>query len=74
MPEAKSAIFPQYELFVNGKRSFVPLNEAARAMDSLMCHVSVGDIVLESDGVLRNITRDEVDRLNQLTDEWSALR
>lgn len=74
MPEVRVSIYPHFELSVNGKTSFVPMQEAARAMDSPMKHVQVGGIVRESDGAIRTITDEEKQELNRLTDEWGAMR
>jgi hypothetical protein len=66
---------PLYEVAVEGKRLFLPLQRAAAAQNSWFTRVEVGDLVLEvigADLTLRAITREEINRINDLADEIDA--
>jgi hypothetical protein len=66
---------PLYEVAVEEKRLFLPLQRAAAAQNSWFTRVEVGDLVLEVIGAeltLRAITREEINRINDLSDEIDA--
>ena len=69
--------FPRYILTMGGrgetkKSVFVPIGEAARAMDNWFVHVEVGDLVLESDFSIRQITEAEKAEMNRILDDYAA--
>ncbi|MFN3188672.1 MAG: hypothetical protein ACK42D_04000 [Candidatus Paceibacteria bacterium] len=66
---------PLFEVVIEGKRSFVTMHSVATAQNSLHVEVEVGDLVLELIGpkiTVRQITREEINRINELSDDIEA--
>lgn len=64
--------FPRFRLTVEGRSQFVPIRQAAIAMNSWFNRVQVGDDVLESDFTVRPITAGEKQEMNYILDEYAA--
>jgi len=64
--------FPLYEMEVDGKLIFMPLQEAGITFDSGWVKVYRGGHVLEEGFVLRPMTDEEKREISRIADEYSA--
>lgn len=67
-----SNTFPMYLMIIEGERCFLSLQEAGKVFDNGHINVSIGNLVRESDRSVRNITPEEVTKISEVADEYSA--
>lgn len=67
-----SSDYPKVIVTINRSVKFCSLDEAARLQDAWFDDVEVGDMILNEDFSTRQITREEIDLINEMCDEYSA--
>jgi len=64
----------RYLMIIGGEKRFLPLLDAGVAYDFGFAPVEIGGLVLEEDGLVRDITPEERKRICEIADEYSALK
>ena len=67
-----SNAFPMYLMIVGNERRFLSLLEAGKVLDSGHIRVSIGNLVLEKNYSVREITHGEAGKIYAAADEHSA--
>ena len=67
-----SNTFPMYLMLIGRRRKFLSIQDAGKAYDSGHVTVNIGNLVLESDFSVRDITAEEALRIGKIADEYSA--
>jgi hypothetical protein len=60
-----------YLIVIGNERRFLPMQEAAIVYDCGLVNVSIGELVLEHDYSLRNITPEEKGQIVEMADNYS---
>ncbi len=66
--------FPKIAAIINNKKHYHTLREALQLWDSLSIEFTDPDEVLEADGTVRKMTKEEKAEFNTRLDDWSAMR
>lgn len=61
-----------YLMIIGFERRFLPLPDAGRMFDAGHIKVSIGNLVLEINHSVRDITSEEVTKISEAADRYSA--
>ncbi len=67
----KRSSYPRFLVSIGGSGEYLPLGQAARALNNGLARVVIHDTVLEEDGKIRPITARERQRINEVADRQS---
>ena len=71
-PAVATSEFPKYLMEIDGKKKFFTIRDAGVWYDNGFMRVEIGGEVLEADFSVREITKEEREKISEIADEYSA--